>query len=303
MPTVLVVDDLSADRLLVAGLLKKIDGIDTIFAENGNEALEQLELHLPELVLTDLQMPEMNGLELVQAMRQNYPLIPAILMTAAGSEDIAVRALEEGAASYVAKKHLVADLRETVERVLAASAEERGETRLMHRMTETNFVLENDLELLSSLASHLRQILQQRGICNESEAIRVATGLDEALLNAYYHGNLEVDSALKAEDHNRFHQLAERRRMEPPYRDRQISISARFSPAEATFVVRDEGSGFNPDDLPDPTDPEFLERPSGRGLLLMRSFLDEIHFNDRGNEVTLIKRKHASASEETEVTA
>jgi CheY-like chemotaxis protein len=303
MPTVLVVDDLAVERLLVGGLVNKIDEFTVIYATDGKEALEQLELYAPDLVLTDLRMPGMNGLELVQAMRNDYPLIPVILMTAVGSEDIAVRALESGAASYVPKKYLASILRETVIRVLAASAENRSQTRLMHCMTETSFVLENDLELLSSLVSHLRQVIQQQHVCNESDAIRVATGLDEALLNAYYHGNLEVDSELKAENHNRFHELAEKHRQERPYCDRQIRVTARFSPADATFVIRDEGLGFNPDDLPDPTDPVFLERPFGRGLLLMRSFMDEVSFNDVGNEVTLVKRKSPLSSVDEEVSA
>src|SRR6266566_3168207 len=54
----------------------------------------------------------------------------------------------------------------------------------------------------------------------------------------------------------------------------------------AQFMVRDEGPGFNPGDVPDPTDPENLERESGRGLLLMRSFMDDVQYNERGNEVT-----------------
>ncbi len=163
-------------------------------------------------------------------------------------------------------------------------------------MTETIFVLENELALLSALVSHLRQIIQQRRVCNEGDTIRVATGLNEALLNAYYHGNLEVDSALKAEDHNSFRDLAEKRRQERPYCDRRIQVTARFTPVEATFTVLDEGPGFNPADLPDPTDPEFLERPSGRGLLLMRSFMDEVTYNDVGNEVTMVERRSASVA-------
>ena len=57
----------------------------------------------------------------------------------------------------------------------------------------------------------------------------------------------------------------------------------------AKFVVRDEGPGFDPSQVPDPTDPEHLENLCGRGLLLMRSFMDEVTFNMKGNEVTLIK--------------
>jgi len=303
MSRILVVDDLLSDLRIAGGLLAQDKGLSVEYAGNGLDALEQIELHIPDLVLTDLQMPEMNGLELVQRIREEYPLIPTILMTAKGSEDIAVQALEQGAASYVPKKYLAADLLETVRRILAASAEERSYTRLMHRVAEKTYVLENDLTLLSALVSQLRQDLQQRRICDDNEAICVATGLDEALLNAYYHGNLEVESVLKVQDHDRFHQLATTRLTERPYTDRRITMVARFSPKDATFIIRDEGRGFNPADLPDPREPEYLERPSGRGLLLMRTCMDEVTFNDVGNEITLVKRRSqqiATAGEEHE---
>ena len=65
---------------------------------------------------------------------------------------------------------------------------------------------------------------------------------------------------------------------------------ARESPKEAVYVIRDEGKGFDTSNMPDPTDPANLERMSGRGLLLMRAFMTEVHHNDRGNQVTLIRR-------------
>jgi len=139
MPTALIVDDLSGDRVLAGGILGKIADVSVIYAADGKDALEQIELHVPDLVLTDLQMPQMNGLELVRAMQEEYPLIPAILMTATGSEDIAVQTLEQGAASYVAKKHLAADLQETVVRVLASSADERSQTRLINSNDRDDF--------------------------------------------------------------------------------------------------------------------------------------------------------------------
>ena len=62
---------------------------------------------------------------------------------------------------------------------------------------------------------------------------------------------------------------------------------------EAFFrcVIRDEGPGFNPEMLPDPFSSESLERPSGRGLTLIRAFADEVTFNDQGNEITLMMRR------------
>ena len=80
------------------------------------------------------------------------------------------------------------------------------------------------------------------------------------------------------------------RRGRKPYTDRRVHVTARETPGEAVYVIRDDGPGFDTSSLPDPTDPANLERRSGRGLLLMRAFMSEVRYNDRGNEVTLVRR-------------
>jgi hypothetical protein len=244
-------------------------------------------------VLTDLQMPELNGLELVRMVRSEYPLIPVVLMTSKGSEEIAVEALQQGAASYVPKRLLADELVETVERVLSASCQERSHTRLMHRLVRNEFAfdLENDLALLPAVVNYLQQVVSRMRLIDESERLRIGVALEEALLNAYYHGNLEISSSLRDESHSAYYELARRRSAEEPYRSRRICVEAQLTPAETVYVVRDEGPGFDPSTLPDATCPANLERPSGRGLLLMRTFMDEVLYNETGNQVTLIKRQ------------
>ena len=56
-------------------------------------------------------------------------------------------------------------------------------------------------------------------------------------------------------------------------------------------MIRDEGKGFRPETLPDPTAPQNLERRTGRGLFLIRTFMDEVRHNAVGNEITLVKRR------------
>jgi anti-sigma regulatory factor (Ser/Thr protein kinase) len=77
----------------------------------------------------------------------------------------------------------------------------------------------------------------------------------------------------------------------PPYCNRHIHVELTFSRPQARFTIRDEGPGFDPNSVPDPTDPANLERECGRGLLLMRTFMDEVQFAPPGNQVTLIKRR------------
>ncbi|HEX7378479.1 MAG TPA: response regulator [Pirellulales bacterium] len=292
MATVLIVDDSAVDRRLAQGVLEKNPELAFLYAVDGADALEQIKISPPDLVLTDLQMPVMSGLELVRQVRETYPLIPVILMTAQGSEEIAVQALASGAASYVPKSRLARDLATTVDNVMATSRAQRHHARMMECVTRSHwtFVLDNDPSLIPAIVDHVQQQITRLKLCDETGRIRMAIALEESLLNALYHGNLEVSSDLREEDTKRYYALADERRREEPYRSRTVCFDANLSSQEMTFVVRDAGPGFNPHSVPDPTDPANLERASGRGLMLIRAFMDDVQHNERGNEIMMTKR-------------
>ncbi len=90
----------------------------------------------------------------------------------------------------------------------------------------------------------------------------IKLALEEALVNAIKHGN-QFDRAKK------------------------VYISYRLFPDRFEVAVRDDGPGFDPTDVPDPTAPENLERPCGRGLMLMRHYMTEVAYNPRGNGLTM----------------
>ena len=93
-------------------------------------------------------------------------------------------------------------------------------------------------------------------------AIRLA--LEEALVNAIKHGN-QMD------------------------RDKSVRVAYHVSPDRFEVQITDEGPGFDPGDVPDPTSPENIERPCGRGLLLMRHYMTEVAYHDRGRAVRMAK--------------
>jgi CheY-like chemotaxis protein len=243
-------------------------------------------------------MPELDGLELVEAVRLRYPHIPVILMTAHGSEEIAVRALQKGAASYVPKRSLAQDLSPTVATVLELALRGRPMSRMLEWLvyTESRFVLDNDVSIIPDLIGHLEASITQLKSVDETALIQVGVALREALVNAMYHGNLEVSSQLRESENGLYEQLIATRRTELPYRVRRVHVTARQTPTEVVYVISDEGPGFDPTVLPDPTDPLRLEMVHGRGLLLIRTFMDEVTHNERGNEITMVKRLVAGAS-------
>ncbi|MCA9030053.1 MAG: ATP-binding protein [Planctomycetaceae bacterium] len=291
MVTVLIVDDSAFDRKLAGGLLTKNSEWQVKYAEDGAKALAMLDEVHPDLILTDLQMPEVNGLELVQTVKAEHPNLPVVLMTGQGSETIAVKALQEGAASYVPKSSLSTILHETITRVLSIAGEWARKKTIMERMEsfQSRFVMGNDPNLLMALVAHLQTILTDMNVLSESDRLRCGVALEEALLNASYHGNLEVSSKLRETDHAQYYELARQRTEQEPYGNRVINIDVKIDSDGLRYVVKDEGPGFDPAGLPDPTDPANLERPCGRGVLLMRTFMDKVEYNPQGNEVTMVK--------------
>jgi CheY-like chemotaxis protein/two-component sensor histidine kinase len=297
---ILVVDDSPIDRRVAGSLIEKHTSWKLRFAGDGREALESIEREQPSAVLTDIRMPVLDGLMLVEEMRVRFPLVPVVLMTSLGSEEIAFQALQKAAASFVPKKNLERDLIETLDQVLAvADRDRRG--RQVHEclvQSELHYRMGNNPRLVPSLASLLQDNVRTMLELDVADGIRVGVALEEALLNAICHGNLEVSSELRTfEGEIAYHNLIKLRRFEPPYCDRLIHVRTRATRQEAICTIQDEGHGFDVACLPDPTDPSNLEKPSGRGLLLIRTFMDEVYHNDQGNEITMIKRRRPSTSE------
>lgn len=271
MNHLLIVDDNAVDRELARQLVERRPAMHAEFAGNGLEALEHLEQATPLAVLTDLQMPEMDGLELVRVARRRFPTIPIILMTAFGSEDIALEALVEGASDYVSKHRLAADLPHVLDVVLGAAAGDRRHddvTRCL-RYKQLRYTIHSDHAMIAPLVDQLQQATASLGIIDRADQVRLARCLAEALRNAVTHGSGSGTSARE-----------------------QVEVTAELTPAEARYTIRDSGLGFDPATIADPRlTPTTLTEGTGRGLSLIRLFMDDVAFNVTGNEITLVKRR------------
>jgi CheY-like chemotaxis protein len=289
MPTVLIVDDSEMDRLLAGRLLETDANIELAYATNGEEALARVAQSPPDVVVTDLQMPKMDGLDLVTNLRLHHPRVAVVLMTAHGNETTAGQALAQGAASYVPKNQLADKLLDTVQDIAALALADRTYERLIEcsRSTQFEFDLDNDPELVKPLVSLVQQMLAGMSLWDATGQLQLGVALEQAVLNAILHGNLELTSnALREARENRTDLIAERRR-KTPYCERQVFVHVHVSRDEVRLVVRDEGSGFNVAEI---FPSEGVDQVGRRGLVLMRSFMDSVQFNGTGNEVTMIKR-------------
>jgi serine/threonine-protein kinase RsbW len=104
----------------------------------------------------------------------------------------------------------------------------------------------------------------QASAYTEHDIFAIKLALEEALVNAIKHGN----------------------QMDP---DKQVFIVYKITPERFDIRITDQGIGFNPEDVPDPTAIENIERPCGRGLLLMRGFMTEVEYHGKGNVVSMSK--------------
>lgn len=303
MPTVLIVDDTPVDLVLLEGILKKDPQNKIAKATHGMAALELLQQVSEEVdvVVTDLNMPEMNGLELVNRMQSIYPHIPVVLTTAHGSEALAVEALQQGAACYVPKTHLAERLVSTVQQVRAMCAAERNYERLTQAMTKADFefCLNSDPLLCERLVEMLQQIAGSMGLCEASNQVRLGMALEGALFSAYYRGNLELDldqlEALQLDQPEAI-ALVQQRRASEPYASRVLHVQASLCRDEGTFVIRHEGPGIDVGSIPEPNDPQALDKLGNRGLVLMQAFMDEASFDDEGTTISMVKRHAASVA-------
>ena len=128
-----------------------------------------------------------------------------------------------------------------------------------------------DLHVASDLAEVRRvqdlvEAALQANRFGETDQFAVKLAVEEALVNAIKHGN-QLDPG------------------------KRVRVQCRVDDELFRIHITDEGAGFNPEDLPDPTADDFLERPCGRGVLLIRSFMTSVDFLGRGNEVVMSKAK------------
>ena len=131
----------------------------------------------------------------------------------------------------------------------------------------TRLVLPSHIEAVADAAAAAAEFARTCGIGDDA-AFGIDMAVREAITNAIVHGNKEDDT-------------------------KQVELSLSCGQRAVEIQVKDEGEGFDPGSVPDPTSPENILKTSGRGNFLIRTFMDDVRFNERGNEITMIKRRGA----------
>ena len=294
MAGILIVDDTAVDRRLAGGLLESDPGLEVSYAKDVKEALSMISLRLPDLVVTDLQMPEFDGLHLVQEINEKYSNLPVVLITAHGSENIAAQALASGAASFVPKSELASCLYETVMYVLSLSRNESRNRRLMScaRKAHFEFELNNDFELIEPLVDLVQDITASQEILSQRCQVQLGVALENALTNAMFRGNLEMS---REEYPVLSRSVVSQRAGQSKFADRKVNFTMDVSSEKVEFRIQDQGEGFDTSQVPEASDPESFRDGVGRGLVLIQAFMDEVNYSDAGRTLEMAKHRFSVA--------
>ncbi|MBK8481551.1 MAG: ATP-binding protein [Proteobacteria bacterium] len=252
------------------------------------------------MVITDVRMPRGDGLSLAVAIRELSPATPITVITGHGSEQLVIVALRAGVIDFIKKPVRLEDLSAALLRMEAArelARRERVRLPRAARLLEHSWIFElgNDLEaipafvdvVLSTCAADLPQ----------PQLVELNLALREVVLNAVEHGNLGLTFAEKARalELGTLPQVLAARAAELPYAARHARLTIRRLVDSLEIEVADEGSGFNWQGLPDPTDPDNLLAAHGRGILLAQLSVDRLSFNAEGNRAILRKQLRSPA--------
>lgn len=288
---ILIVDDEEILRNLIVKFMKK-EGYEPIEAADGRSAIELYRITNPQVVLSDVRMPGMDGITLLQQVKSLDPQAIFILMTGYGDEETVLEALRAGATNFFKKPFNFKEVSDVINSVIRHkmmidvspfySDSLVEETKKFAIVTEKA----NILPVINQIGIHLKNLFP------ESDIINLKIGIEEMITNAIEHGNLCIsfDEKSEALSKGKLGKLISERMKENNNGKKKVYVQSKLSLTELEIIINDEGEGFNWKTLPDPDDDNFLNY-HGRGIFLTRIFYDEVIFNEQGTQVTIIKRK------------
>lgn len=267
-PRLLVVDDEWTVAEFLSHYLSQ-KGYEVTVASNGRDAWKCFQKQPFDLVLSDLRMPNFDGLQLLNAVKQANPRVPVVLISGYGDVETVVKALKGGAENFLSKPLNLKVLQKVVEQSLNIACIRPGGSQIQGEIQQTTSIqTQTRSDYLADIAYQISLSAVAVGFSQYDLDNNLKMALVEALTNAMEHGNQWEESKL-------------------------VRVQARLSRSTFEVTIEDEGPGFDHANQLDPTVEENLLSERGRGIFLLRAIMDEVRFNETGNTVTLIKHRLA----------
>lgn len=295
--SILIVDDEEIIRNVLRRKLEQTTSYSVLTADDGTVALDIFKQRPVDLVISDLLMKEMNGIELLRNLKSIEPTIPVIIITGYGTLDDAIEAIHLGAEDFIKKPFDINEVLDTIDKTFRKLAEEADQREVIKYIAHEDINLEipNQFDLLNTLINYIFSHLRARWLVSDEDLHDVKVCLYEALTNAFEHGNLgisgEKKSKLLEQSQQTWRDFLVSVMEDTSNINKKIRVNLKISEEEMVVAIRDEGPGFDYKARTQDVDPEELFRSSGRGLLLIQSLMDGLSFNECGNEVRMVKNR------------
>jgi CheY-like chemotaxis protein/anti-sigma regulatory factor (Ser/Thr protein kinase) len=271
---ILIVDDDPDIHALLLSSLRDT-GYRTDCVASGQEALSRLQSERYDLVLSDVLMPGIDGLELLHHIQQQCPSTPVVVMTAQNTPENLIRSIRESAYAYFSKPFSPEAVVDMVNSALERPAGSDDIEILSARPGWIALRLRCKMQNADRLVQFFREIQLDVTAQDRND---IALAFRELLINAIEHGG----------------------KLDP---EKRVEVACIRLNGAIVYYVRDPGEGFSFDKLAhaavgsppgDPVSHVVVRqaaglRPGGFGILLMRNIADELVYNEKGNEVLLVK--------------
>jgi anti-sigma regulatory factor (Ser/Thr protein kinase)/CheY-like chemotaxis protein len=262
---ILIVDPHAELRTSLEEVLSDL-GHEVVAVADREEAFAREDINSFDLIISDLKDDGSDGgMQILSEVQRKQLLVPVVVSSEEAGQSGIVKAFRMGAANYLRRPYDKDELRHVVEKTLSYKLRFVEDLRVLpHVREKIEFELPSDLSLMSGVVHFLVERAARLGIVQQDRS-NLYIALDEAFVNAVVHGNKSDASKL-------------------------VRIKAELTPHEASFTIEDEGEGFDRSRVPDPRDPANLFKTSGRGVLLIHNIMDGVEYNERGNQLTMVKR-------------
>jgi len=291
MKKILIIDDEKPVRDVLNIALSE-EGYESFQAPSGEQGIKLFKSSEPDIVITDVMMPGIDGIEVTKRMRAHRDDIDVVVMSGFGTEELVVNALRAGASNYIKKPIIFDELFKILDDIIF-KRENRKRYEISREIVESeqkSIVIGNDV---SRVWGAVNQILFNAQAMTDSMALEgMCIGLYELLINAIEHGNLGISFQDKSDalENNTYIELFHNRMQQADAEGKVVRVESGYSPSSITIEIRDQGDGFDLNNLPDMKDAASILLDHGRGILLANLFYDSVDYDEPGNCVKVLKR-------------
>jgi len=268
-------------------------GHAVVTAENGEEAFKLAQTQPDfDLICSDIKMPVLDGLELLEKLRVAENDTPVVLITGGADLETSIKALKLGALDFIVRPIQDKVIKEALNRIEMALSVERESIDAASMVTHqaTTLITDSHLANVGKIVGYFNRQLHNICSISDLDSKKIAICLQECLTNAIIQGNFNITSAVKEADWNAYDRLIREAEQQEQQYMKQVRIQFEMLENNIQFEISDEGMGFDPHDLPDPADPQNWVKLSGRGIIFVRSFMDTVAWNEIGNSIRISKQ-------------